>query len=107
MKTLKKREINIKAYPVSVQILAGIFLAVVIYFAAVLLSNLVVAALRPIFQYGYPDSLFITIVLYLPILSDIAASIFAFYRNQYWLGVGLIVGIFVAVIILLECLAGL
>ena len=96
-----------KLYIVPLQILAGAILAFAIYFGSAFLFYFVTNVLRPIFRYGYPDSLFGAIVLYVPILSVIGTSIYIFRRKMYWLFSGFVVGIFAAIILMLQSLAGL
>jgi hypothetical protein len=54
-----------------------------------------------VFHYGYPDSLFAAIVLYVPILSVLATSIYILCKKLYWLFSGFFIGIFAAIIITL------
>jgi len=96
-----------KLYIVPLQILAGAILAFAIYFGSAFLFYFVTNVLRPIFRYGYPDSLFGAIVLYVPILSVIGTSIYIFRRKMYWLFSGFIFGSSAAVILMLQSLAGL
>jgi hypothetical protein len=92
---------------VPLQMVAGAILAVAIYFGSASLFYFVTNLFRPIFQYGFSDSLFLAIVLYVPILSVISACIFIFRKKMYWLFSGFIVGILAALIIMLQGLAGL
>ena len=92
---------------IPLQLIGGAILAVAIYFASAYLFYFVTNLLRPIFRYGYPDSLFAAIVLYVPIISAIGTSIYIFRRKMYWLFSGFIVGIFAAIILMLQSLAGL
>ncbi len=78
-----------------------------IYFGSASLFNFVTNLLRPLFQYGFSDSLFVAIVLYVPLLSVISASIYIFRKKMYWLFSGFIVGIFAAIILMLQGLSGL
>jgi len=96
-----------KLHIVPLQILAGAILAFAIYFGSAFLFYFVTNVLRPIFRYGYPDSLFAAIVLYVPILSVLGASIYIFRKKMYCLFSGFVVGIFAAIILMLQSLAGL
>ena len=58
-----------KLHIVPLQILAGAILAFAIYFGSESFFNFITDILRPVFHYGYPDSLFAAIVLYVPVLS--------------------------------------
>ena len=98
---------NKKLYIALLQTVAGAILAVAIYFGSAFVFYFVTNVLRPIFRYGYPDSMFAAIVLYVPMLSVIGASIYIFRKRLYWLFSGFIVGIFAAIIIMLQSLSGL
>ena len=78
-----------------------------LYFGSSSLFYFVTNLLRPIFQYGFSDSLFLAIVLYVPILSVTSAGIYIFRKKMYWLFFGFIVGIFAAIILMLQSLSGL
>ena len=96
-----------KLYIVPLQILAGAILVFAIYFGSESFFNFITDMLRPVFHYGYPDSLFAAIVLYVPILSVLGASIYIFRKKMYCLFSGFVVGIFAAIILMLQSLAGL
>ena len=96
-----------RLYIVPLQLVAGAILAFAIYFGSTFPFYFVTNVLRQIFRYGYPDSLFAAIVLYVPVLSVICTSIYIFRGKMYWLFSGFIVGSFAAIIFVLQGLAGL
>ena len=96
-----------KLYIVPLQIVAGAISAFAIYFGSESFFNFITDILRPVFHYGYPDSLFAAIVLYVPILSVLATSIYILCKKLYWLFSGFFIGIFAAIIITLQGLSGL
>ena len=92
---------------IPLQLIGGAISAVAIYFASAYLFYFVTNLLRPVFRYGFSDFLFVAMVLYVPILSVASTSAYFFRRKMYWLFSGFVVGIFAAIILMLQSLAGL
>ena len=101
------RRQSAKKLIIPLQLIGGAILAVAIYFASAYFFYFVTNLLRPIFQYGFSDSLFLAMVLYVPILSVVITSTYLFRKKMYWLFSGFAVGIFAAIILMLQSLAGL